>query len=155
MFKIFLEAKRGVWVNPLEPPPPCLWAWFIALWIPTKSWDPHSKQALGGEWSHPFCSRPRVESSKPMVMWWLERARTNHHVKGWHSRLKRIIGKPHPNIFEIIDVIKKEQATTEMKLEQFAAGATQPSRKKRHIQRDEKICKLCECFQNGESSLAG
>ena len=40
-----------------------------------------------------------------------------------------------------------------MKVEQFAAGATQPPRKKRYI-RDEKICKLFERFQNGESSLA-
>ena len=41
-----------------------------------------------------------------------------------------------------------------MKLEQFAAGATKPPRKKRYIQRDEKIQKLLERFQNGESSLA-
>ena len=35
-----------------------------------------SKQTLGGEWSHPFCSRPRVGSSKgpkPVVMRGLER----------------------------------------------------------------------------------
>ena len=47
------------------------------LWMPaTKSWAPHSKQALGGEWSHPFCSRPWVWSSKglkPVVMRWPER----------------------------------------------------------------------------------
>ena len=48
--------------------------------------------------------------------------------------LKRIVGKPHPNIFEIVDVIRKEQATTEMKLEQYAAGVAQPPRKKRYIQ---------------------
>ena len=41
-----------------------------------------------------------------------------------------------------------------MKLDQFAAGATQPPQKKRYIQRDEKIQKLFERFQNGESSLA-
>ena len=52
------------------------------------------------------------------------RPRKNNHVEGWHSRLKRIVGKPHPNIFEIMDVIKREQAATEMKLEQYAAGAT-------------------------------
>lgn len=80
--------------------------------------------------------------------------RTNNHVEGWHSRLKRIVDKPHPNIFEIVDVIKREQATMEMKWEQYAAGATQPPRKKRYVQRDEKIRKLFERFQNGESSLA-
>ena len=34
----------------------------------------------------------------------------------WDSRLKKIVGKSHPNIFEIIDVMCKEQATTEVDL---------------------------------------
>ena len=28
--------------------------------------------------------------------------RTNNHVEGWHSRLKKVVGKPHPNTFELI-----------------------------------------------------
>ena len=40
--------------------------------------------------------------------------RTNNHVEGWNSRLKKIVWKFHPNIFEIIDVMRKEQATMEM-----------------------------------------
>ena len=38
--------------------------------------------------------------------------RTNNYVEGWHSRLKKVVGKPHPNIFELIEVMKKEEATT-------------------------------------------
>ena len=34
-----------------------------------------------------------------------------------NSRLKKIVRKSHPKIFEIIDVLRKEQATTEMKFE--------------------------------------
>ena len=76
----------------------------------------------------------------------------NNHVESWHSRLKRIMGKPHPNIFETVDVIKSEKR--ERKLEQFAADATKPPWKKKYI-RDEKIHKLFEHFQNvGETSLA-
>jgi len=37
--------------------------------------------------------------------------------EGWHSRLKKIVRKSHPKIFEIVDVLRKEQATTEMKFE--------------------------------------
>ena len=33
---------------------------------------------------------------------------TNNHVEGWHSRLKKVVGKAHPNIFEIVEVFKKE-----------------------------------------------
>ena len=39
------------------------------------------------------------------------------------------MGKAHPNIFEIVDVIKKKQATTEINLEKFAAGTNQPPMK--------------------------
>ena len=41
--------------------------------------------------------------------------RTNNHVEGWHSRLKKVVGKPHPNIYEIIDVLKREEVSTKMK----------------------------------------
>jgi len=33
--------------------------------------------------------------------------RTNNHVEGWHSQLKKIVGKSHPNIFEIVDVMRR------------------------------------------------
>ena len=49
-----------------------------------------------------------------------------------------------------IDITRREQATTEMKLVWYAAGATQPPR---HIQQDKKIRKLFERFQNGETYL--
>ena len=40
---------------------------------------------------------------------------------------EKIVRKSHPNIFEITDVMRKEQATTEMKFNQFEAGAMQLS----------------------------
>ena len=67
-----------------------------------------------------------------------------HFIESWHSRLKKIVGKVHPNIFEIIDVMRKEQATTEMKLNQFEAGAMRPSPKK-CVQRDARLTTLFEC----------
>ena len=35
--------------------------------------------------------------------------RTSNHVEGWHSQQKKIVGKSHQNIYEIIDVMRKEQ----------------------------------------------
>ena len=29
-----------------------------------------------------------------------EGPRTNNHVEGWHSRLKKVVGKSHPNIYK-------------------------------------------------------
>ena len=34
---------------------------------------------------------------------------TNNCLERWHNRLKRIVKKPHQNIYEIIHVFKKEQ----------------------------------------------
>ena len=79
--------------------------------------------------------------------------RTNNHVEGWHSWLKKIVRESHPNIFEIINVMCKEQATTEMKLNQFEAGDMQPSWKRRCVQRDARLTTLFERFQNGECNL--
>ena len=39
------------------------------------------------------------------------------------SPLKKIVRKSHPNIFKIINVMRKQQATTEMKFNHFEAGA--------------------------------
>ena len=72
-------------------------------------------------------------------------------MEGWHSRL---VGKSHLNIFEIIDVMRKEQATMEMKFNQFEAGAMQPSQKRRYVQRDVRLSTLFERFQNGKCNLA-
>ena len=57
---------------------------------------------------------------------------TNNHVEGWHSRLKKVLGKPHP-----IDVFKREEG---MKMQMLETGAQQaprrrwPRQKKRWIQ---------------------
>ena len=36
--------------------------------------------------------------------------RTNNHLEGWHSKLKKVVGKAHPNVFEIVHTFKLEQA---------------------------------------------
>ena len=38
--------------------------------------------------------------------------KTNNHLEGWHNRLKRLVGKAHPNVYEFVEVIQKEQTAT-------------------------------------------
>ena len=52
---------------------------------------------------------------------------TNSRLEGWHNRLKRIVKKPHPNIYELIDVFKGEQAATEVTCQQLETGAIHSS----------------------------
>ena len=41
--------------------------------------------------------------------------RTNNHLEGWHN-LKQLVGKEHPNIYEFVEVIQKEQTVTEVEI---------------------------------------
>ena len=47
---------------------------------------------------------------------------TNNHIGGWLSRLKTVV---HPNIYEIIDVFKREEVSMKMKMQMLEAGAQQ------------------------------
>ena len=80
--------------------------------------------------------------------------RTNNHVEGWHYRLKRAVGKLHPNIYEFIEVIQREQAATEISILQLDAGARPPRRGIRAIARDRKIKELKDRFAQNNVSLA-
>ena len=37
--------------------------------------------------------------------------------------MKKVLGKPHPNIYEIIDVFKSKEASMKMKMQMLEAGA--------------------------------
>ena len=40
--------------------------------------------------------------------------RTNNNLEGWHNKVKKIAGKSHVNIFEMVELFKIEQASTEV-----------------------------------------
>ena len=68
-------------------------------------------------------------------------------VEGW-----KVVGKAHPNIFEVFEVMRKEQASSEMKLEQLELGGRAPPRKKRCIEKDNRISSLFQRFKDGQYS---
>ena len=41
--------------------------------------------------------------------------RTNNHIEGQH-KMNKIGGKGHPNIYEVVELFKTEQAATEVTL---------------------------------------
>ena len=59
--------------------------------------------------------------------------RTNNNLEGWHSKVKKIAGKNHLNIFGIVELFKKEQASTEVKIRQLMAGGTRRRQAPRRI----------------------
>ena len=85
----------------------------------------------------------------PLTMWSVYQndfLRTNNHLEGWHNHLKQLDGKAHPNVYEFVEVIQKEQTATEASITQLEAGACHPQRALKAITRDQKIQELEERF---------
>ena len=93
--------------------------------------------------------------SFPLRLWNVHNAatRTNNKVEGWHSRLNRYVKKSHPNIFELITELKKEQATTELTISRARLGAAPPPRKAQYIQLDAQLDRLKTNFDAGDYTV--
>ena len=62
---------------------------------------------------HPVFWRYMVGSNFLLIMWSVYQSdsfRTNNHLEGWHDCLN---GNTHPNIYEFVEVVQKEQTATE------------------------------------------
>ena len=79
---------------------------------------------------------------------------TNNHLEGWHNRLKRVVGKTHPNIFKCVEIFQREQTSTEISLQQLSTGSKPPRRTLKSITRDKKITELKNRFSNNAISLS-
>ena len=103
-----------------------------------------------------YLERTWLVGNYPPVLWNVyetQQTRTNNRLEGWHSKMKKVVGKAHPNVFEIVEVFKAEQASTEVSLAQFATGATPPRRARRTVDKDKRIAELKRRFANNAISL--
>ena len=56
----------------------------------------------------------------PLTMWnvyWSDSFRANNHLEGWHNRLKWLVAKGYPNVYEFVEVIQKKQTMFVLQLE--------------------------------------
>ena len=76
--------------------------------------------------------------------------RTNNQVEGWHSALSRA-RRAHPNPFELVACLKKEQGCTEALLRDSELGANStPKKKLKHAFLDERITNITHEYDNHE-----
>ncbi|XP_078516122.1 uncharacterized protein LOC144781255 [Lissotriton helveticus] len=68
-----------------------------------------------------------------LVDWWncystcLEGgAKTNNAIEGWHNSLNTSIGKPHPNFYHFVEILRKEQSYQELRMSQSLACNLNP-----------------------------
>ena len=76
--------------------------------------------------------------------------RTNNHLEGWHNRIKLISIRAHPHLWELV---QKEQASTEVAIEQVAAGRRRRAKRRKVVQHEEQIKRLTDEFRDGDRSL--
>ena len=68
--------------------------------------------------------------------------RTNNHVEGWHNKINHLGGKSHPNMYEIVELFKTDQAATEVSLLQLEAGGV--------VESTRRVFRQKEKFSNNE-----
>ena len=100
-----------------------------------------------------------IDGNFPVCMWKvhsLDGPYTNNHAEGWHSKVQKLAGKVHPNIYEIVSLYKLGQAATEVILMQVAAGEL-PVRKRRKYRNHERrlvIMTIKEKYKAGDYTLS-
>ena len=81
-------------------------------------------------------------------------SRTNNHVEGWHSRMKKSSAShTQTSLHGLTIYIQREEAVTKAKIQSFRSGAT--ARQWRHCmkEKEKKIQTLFERFNTGGMSL--
>ncbi len=82
--------------------------------------------------------------------------RYNDHIEEWHSKLKKVVGKAHPNVFEIVEIFKGEQAVTEVTLSQLSSGAPRaraPTRARETIAKGKTIAELKQIWEQHQLGI--
>ena len=59
--------------------------------------------------------------------------RTTNHLEGWHSKLKKHVNHPHPNIYKLIKLLKHEEAINDLTMIQYAAGGRRAVQKRKYV----------------------
>lgn len=72
--------------------------------------------------------------------------KTNNNVEGWHRKMKTAMGASHPTIWCFLNIMKKEQAITNLTLNQEAAGNVPDKPRKQYKLCAQRIKVLVETY---------
>ena len=76
--------------------------------------------------------------------------RTTNHIEGWHHKLNNQLHKAHPNLYIIIELLQKTQASNEIRLIQYAAGGKRKTRKLKYRMLDARLQQQKQRLTQGE-----
>lgn len=76
--------------------------------------------------------------------------RTNNAVEAWHNAIKIFFGVHHPNIFNFIDGIKKEQDANEIIIAKMMSGIPTENKNKKQEQLAERLIAVVKTYEDPE-----
>jgi len=85
------------------------------------------------------------------VMWNThnEDLRTNNDCEGWHVRFNNAIRRHHPNIWQLMNCIREEQASVELLQQQIAAGRAARRCNKKYVSVQRRLQRLQRRYARG------
>ena len=93
----------------------------------------------------------------PMELWNhyenLEGYRTNNHLEAWHSVLNRELGRPHPNIYRLIEILQEKQEEVDHQVRLLQAGAAPPTQRAAYRQVTDRLIRLKTRLENNEIAV--
>ena len=73
--------------------------------------------------------------------------RTNNSAEAWNRRWNILIGKTHPNIYQFLEALQKEERYSRQQRELVNLGSAPPRKKKRFIDNDDRLVSLLTRFE--------
>jgi hypothetical protein len=97
-----------------------------------------------------------LNADAPPRMWNVhgQDIRTNNSVEGWHARFKKIVRKRHPNLWELLIELQREQAATEVAVQQITGGQKVNTVKRKYRKIQKQIRKLTRRYRSGNPPLS-
>lgn len=72
--------------------------------------------------------------------------RTNNYIESWHNAFAGALRSKHPNIWNFIEFIQKEQGAVESKIVQMQSGVNPPSKRICYRNLDHRLKLIVESF---------
>jgi len=79
--------------------------------------------------------------------------RTTNNAEGWHSKLNRLCRSAHPNIYSLLRLLQRIQASNEVRLVQLRAGGKQRPRERKYRQLDDRLRLLKQRLTDGQYNV--
>ncbi|VDI32966.1 Hypothetical predicted protein [Mytilus galloprovincialis] len=76
--------------------------------------------------------------------------RTTNNLERWHSKIKKIVQTPHPNIYKLIELLQCQEAVSRCPMLQYAAGGKRINRRRKYREIETRLGNLKQRHANRE-----